>query len=79
VSLLALAVVLVPSGCSSYNGGDLTPGAATYVYKWRDVNTALWSVYGASDGQHLWAVGDYGTIQESSDHGQHWSPRTSPI
>jgi len=34
-------------------------------------------VYGTSDGQHLWAVGFEGTILESVDGGEHWSPRAS--
>jgi photosystem II stability/assembly factor-like uncharacterized protein len=77
VSLLALAVALVTAGCSSYVGGDLAPGAAAYVYQCRDLNPTLDSVYGTNDGQHLWAVGVGGTILESVDGGEHWSPRAS--
>jgi len=35
----------------------------------------LYSIFGTSDGKRLWAVGDKGTILESSD-GEHWNPLT---
>jgi photosystem II stability/assembly factor-like uncharacterized protein len=33
----------------------------------------LTSIFGTSDGQHLWAVGDDGTILESEDEGASWA------
>jgi len=37
----------------------------------------LTSIFGAIDGQRLWAVGWYGTILESDDRGETWTARHS--
>ena len=37
----------------------------------------LYSIFGTSDGQRLWAVGSFGRIVESDDRGANWTARNS--
>jgi photosystem II stability/assembly factor-like uncharacterized protein len=45
----------------------------------RDSGTTqeLTSIFGTSDGKHLWVVGQNGTILESDDGGATWTARNS--
>src|ERR1019366_660173 len=66
-------------GCRQRAGSlfpSYSPETAPEVYRFRDLSHHIYSVSGTSDGKRLWAVGEEGTILESSD-GEHWSPRTS--
>ena len=66
-------------GCQR-TGGKLSPqydeASAPRAYHFRNLYPTISSVFGTRDGKRLWAVGEAGTILESSD-GEHWAARTS--
>ena len=77
--LAVVTCLVVEVGCRQTSSG-LSPSyseeTAPKVYNFRNLTADIHSVFGTSDGKRLWAVGDKGTILESSD-GEHWNARIS--
>jgi photosystem II stability/assembly factor-like uncharacterized protein len=69
----------LPAGSSSLSPTNLESkdGGATWTAREIGTSNQIRAIFGTSDGKHLWAVGDKGTILQSNDGGANWTLRGS--